>query len=221
MFREHRWKETALRLFRAAFSSYVHAQAQPGHLEVERKFHLTADEAQRLPDALREAGFKSIGLAAMSDSFLPGLIPGEMLRVRREQIDSAPVQHIFTFKQWVDTSTGKERQETERIVRPAVAAFWLLVGRMLQGGPLMQFSKRRHLYEGDLDGANCVASIDDVFGLGSFSGWYMEIELIVPLGEDPTPFRDRIFPLAQKLLGETRAAETRSYRDMLIASLQN
>jgi adenylate cyclase class IV len=219
MFRFFRLRNALLRLLRAAFRAYVSSQTDKGHLEVERKFHLSVEEARRLPSVLEAQSFKSIGLAVMSDSFLPGLIPGEMLRVREEQIDSAALQTIFTFKQWVKSEHGMERQETERTVRPSVAALWLCVGRLLNGGPLLSFSKNRHLYEGQLDGAACIVSIDDVHGLGEFSGWYLEVELIVPLGENPRPFSDRILPFVQCILGESRAAESRSYRDMLIASL--
>lgn len=219
MFTDSQLNQTALYLLRTCFRWFVRGSSDKSHLEVERKFRLTTQEAELLPEILQSQGFVYAGLARMTDHFLPAAVDGEMLRLRREQIDDEAIKTILTFKQWVPTATGKERRETERLVQPAVGALWFLLGRLANRRALLSFSKRRHLYERDLEGHHCVVSIDEVFGLGEFSGWYLEVELLVPLSENPTAFRDRIYVLAEQLLGQTRPEEKRSYRDMLVASL--
>lgn len=221
MFKDTQLGRTMLQWMRAAFSAFVSQQAGGAHYEVERKFRLQdVTEALNLNKSLLSLGFVSAGLATMSDSFLPGALPGEMLRIRREQIDGGSVHTIFTFKQWVETSSGTERQETERTVQATIASIWLVVGRLLNGGPLLGFSKKRHLYDGKLDGMDCVVSVDDVEGLGQYSGWYMEVEVLMPLGEETAHVRERILALTEQIIGEPRADERRSYRDMLLESMQ-
>jgi adenylate cyclase class IV len=130
------------------------------------------------------------------------------LRARLEQLG-------FTYKQWVKTASGKERRETEREVRTSTAALWKLLGRVISGEPLLSFSKQRQLFDGKLGGADAVVSIDEVTGLGSFSGWYMEVEVLVPLDGDTAAWQERIFALVRDILQEHRPDVKRSYMDML------
>lgn len=211
-------RQAAFRWLRLAFSQFVRTDSDKGHLEVERKFQLTAEEAAALPARLAELEFIFTGTARMVDTFLPAAVNGEMLRVRRERIGDDPRKVILTYKQWVDTSTGRERKETEREVQGTVAAFWLVLGRLIAGERLSGFSKTRQLYSGSLGQAETVVCIDDVEGLGKFSGWYLEAEVIVPLNEDPSPYRAKIFELVAKVLRDDREDVKQSYMDMLSAS---
>ncbi|HEY9793409.1 MAG TPA: CYTH domain-containing protein [Candidatus Obscuribacterales bacterium] len=205
---------------RSAFRRFVRTSADPGHMEIERKFFQTQQEASQLAEKLKERGFKYIGTALMSDTFLPSAVQGEMLRVRQERMDLQEARTILTFKQWVKTATGKERRETERDVPPVIGLFWLLVGRFAAGHPLLGFSKRRQLYEGKLNATDAVVSIDEVSGLGVYSGWYLEIEVLQPLGTDSTLLEQQINLLANELFDTGRQPIMRSYRDMLIESTQ-
>jgi predicted adenylyl cyclase CyaB len=206
---------------RSAFSRFVRTSHDQGHMEIERKFFQTQEEATQLADKLKERDFKYIGTAAMSDTFLPSAVTGEMLRIRQERLDLQQARTVLTFKQWVKTSTGKERRETEREVPPLVGLIWLLIGRFAAGHPLLGFSKRRQLYEGKLNGTDAVVSIDEVSGLGVYSGWYLEIEVLQPLGTDSAALEEQINFLATRLFDTARQPIMRSYRDMLIESTQS
>lgn len=221
MLSNSQWKGTALRVLRAAFARYVRGEADnKGHFEVERKFALTEDEAASIPKRLEQLGFVYAGTAVMTDFFLPTEQAGEMMRVRQEKIGAEATRSILTLKKWVTTSTGKERQEAERNVRSSVAAFWKLLGRMVAGEPLLSFSKSRKLFDGKLGDSDAIVSVDEVNGLGSYSGCYMEIEVLVPLDGDVAVSRDHIFTMSKSILGESRQDVKQSYRDMLIKSRQ-
>jgi adenylate cyclase class IV len=209
------WRRNAVKVLRLLFRRFVRTASDKGHLEVERKFALTADEAERLRQSLVDAGYRYAGLASMTDTFLPVLEQGEMMRVRQESIDDNPVSTVLTFKQWVPANTGKERRETERQVRSTTGLVWAILGRFISGKPLPRFSKQRQLFEGTINSAPAVVSIDKVDGLGQFSGWYMEVEIIVPLDGDPSQFTQHIFQLVEELLGAPREDVKRSYQEML------
>lgn len=220
MFFNSQWQVAALRVLRAAFARFVKSAADKGHFEVERKFALGEHEVGTIPARLQDLGFRYAGTAAMTDTFLPAAADGEMMRVRQETLDEEPMRTLLTFKKWVATSTGKERQETERQVGSSVGALWKLLGRMVGGQPLLSFSKKRKLFDGKLANADAVVSIDEVDGLGSYSGFYMEVEVIVPLDGDVAVFRDRIFELVHNIFGASRADIKQSYMDMLVKSRQ-
>jgi predicted adenylyl cyclase CyaB len=209
------WQDLALRALRAAFAGFVSATSDKAHFEVERKFALTKPEVDEIPVRLKALGFTYIGTAAMTDTFLPTFVDGEMMRVRFEQIGSEPLRTLLTYKQWVKTATGKERKESEREVGSTVGALWRLVGRAIIRQPLLSFSKNRQLFDGKLGDADAVVSIDDVSGLGNFSGSYMEVEVLVPLDGDVVAYRDRIFAIVKEILLEARPDVQRSYMDML------
>lgn len=209
------WQGVALQALRAAFARFVRARSNKAHLEVERKFALTKPEVDVIPGRLKDLGFSYAGTAAMTDSFLPTAVDGEMMRVRQEKIDDAPARTVLTFKKWVKTETGKERQETEREVGSSVGALWRIIGRAIARQPLLSFSKSRQLFDGKLGDGDAVVSIDEVNGLGTFSGFYMEVEVLVPLDGDVVTYRDRIFALVKEILQEERPDVQRSYMEML------
>lgn len=213
MAKSSQWQSIAVRALRAAFARFVSATSEKGHYEVERKFALQAGEVDALPGRVQERGFTYAGTASMTDVFLPTLVDGEMLRVRKERIGDAPARSYLTFKQWVHTASGKERKETEREVALTIGALWKLAGRAIGGEPLLSFSKQRKLFNGKLGEADAVVSIDDVSGLGQFSGAYMEVEVLVPLDGDVVTYKDKVYEFVRELLGER--AEARSYMEML------
>lgn len=215
MLSSSQWKGAALHALRAAFARFVSGAADKGHLEVERKFALAAAEASTLRARLEELGFAYADTAAMTDSFLPAAVDGEMMRVRAERLGNGPLRTMLTFKKWVKTASGKERQETERQVGASTAALWKLLGRIISGQSLLSFSKQRQLFDGKLGDADAVVSIDEVTGLGSYSGWYMEVEVLVPLDGDTAAYQDRIFALVRDIFREERPDVKRSYMDML------
>ena len=193
--------------------------AEKTHLEVERKYRLSPEEVSFLPEKIRSLGFVPASTVSMTDRFLPTAGEGDMVRVRDES-ESGAKRTLLTFKQWVGTQDGgRERQECEGQVGKLGRRLLLVLGCLVRGSRLLSFSKERQLFDGSLGGRTVVVSIDNVGGLGDYSGFYLEVELLVPLAGDVSSAREAIFGLVVTLLGEEREMVKLSYQDMLKLSL--
>lgn len=221
MSRRTGFKALLLIILRTVFSWFVHRAERKGHLEVERKFSITQSETESLPIRLRELGFRPSGSVTMSDTFFPPRKKGEMMRVRDEVTAGSNCRSVFTLKSWVHTDEGaKERLESESVVSPLMRTIAIIIGRYATGRELLNFSKERSLYEGKLNDLDFVVAIDRVNGLGKFSGHFLEVECIVPLGEDPAKARTEIFKFVETLFGTPREDVKKSYLEMLELSKQ-
>lgn len=193
-------------------------QTEKAHLEVERKFRLDASEVTAIRSRLEALTYEHIGDVFMTDTFLPSPTPGEMMRIRQETLNGVTTV-MLTHKTWIVTADGdKERQESERETRPFLASLLVVLGRMVSGEQLSGFSKERSLYRGQIDSGEVIVSIDNVSGLGDYSGFYVEIEIIVPAGTDPGAAKSAVYEVATKVFGEAREDVRQSYQDMLAAS---
>lgn len=212
-------QEFLLTAFLSCIRHFVGTAAGRGHLEVERKFRLSADEQSLIPQKLYQLGFSRGAEVHMTDSFLPTVQAGEMFRVRVEK-HATHTSRIITLKSWATTADGgKERKETERNIGTCICFLLITMGRWLNGGKLLSFDKFRRHYNSRLEGADVVVSIDKVDGLGSYAGFYLEVEILVKAECDVSKARKQILTLASKLLGEGPRQETRSYLEMLKLSL--
>ncbi|MBX9688009.1 MAG: CYTH domain-containing protein [Candidatus Obscuribacterales bacterium] len=204
-----------------AFSWYVYRKARKGHLEVERKFSISATESESLPLRLRELEFRPTGSVTMTDTFLPPRQKGEMMRVR-DEVSPGSLRSVFTLKSWVKTRDGgKERQESECEVSSLLRTLAIICARFAAQKELLSFSKERAVFEGTLNGKEMTVCIDRVSGLGKYSGHFLELEVIVPLGEEPQAARAEIFNFVETLLGSPREDVKNSYLEMLELSRQS
>ncbi len=209
-----------LKALQTAFAWFVQSKAKKGHLEVERKFPISAQESESLPMKLRELGLKPDGSVHMTDTFIPSREAGEMMRVRDER-GSAGVKCVFTLKSWVETASGgRERKESETEVGPLLRTIVVMLARSASPSELLSFSKERALFSGRHNEKDVVVSVDRVSGLGEFSGNFFEIECIVPLGEESSSAQSCIYDLVEKIFGCAKQDEKRSYLDMLKISKQ-
>lgn len=190
------------------------------HLEVERKFKISDAEFRALPTRLLAQSFAFAGQVFMTDTFLPVINEGDMMRLRVETMNDRTKQ-ILTRKEWVEADGERERQETEKETSELAAGCLLELGERLAGAPLPSFSKDRDLYSrlAEDEHHKIVVSLDTAEGLGEYSGHYMEIELLVPVGGDVQAARQQIASLACSLLGEEREFVQLSYQDMLKRSM--
>ena len=213
-------KSLLLIFLQNSFSWFVQHKAKKGHLEVERKFSITASESESLPLKLRELQFRPSGSVSMTDTFIPPREAGEMMRVR-DEVTADSARSVFTLKSWVHTTGGgKERKESEAEVSPLLRTLAIMLARFVSPGELLSFSKDRALFEGKISGRELVVALDRVTGLGEYSGHFLEAECIVPLGEDPSKVQEIIFELVEQLFGSRREDVKRSYLDMLKLSKQ-
>lgn len=200
------------RLVRALLRGNRDQQAKT-HLEVERKFHLTGEEFLVLPERLLARHYQLDGTATMSDTFLPSAVEGDMVRLRVETMNGKTTR-LITLKTWVMVGGDRERKEEEGEVGAIALAAIVFLGWLLSGFRLLGFSKTRQLYS-QANGLAVVVSLDTVNGLGEHSGHYMEIEVLVPIGQDVQPARERIREIVRHLLDEDREFVKLSYMDML------
>ena len=203
------------KMLRRVFGSSCR-DCKKSHLEVERKFKISAEEFRALSARLLSQGFQLTGQVFMTDTFLPVLTEGDMMRLRVETMNDI-TKTILTRKKWVVVGGEREREETEKVTNDLAAGCLLELGERLAAGPLPSFSKDRDLYSrlAEDEHHKIVVALDTAEGLGEYSGHYMEIELLVPVDGDVAAARQQITSLAASLLGEERAFEQMSYQDML------
>lgn len=194
-----------------------HSSTQP-NFEVERKYRIDENELAKVREQIKQMSFSPARLIAMTDQFLPVKVKGEMVRVRDEVVDNHS-ETLLTIKEWVNIAGGRERRETEGKLSSLSRRLLLSLGRLLNGGALMTFSKLRqeHL---NASSAGVVITLDEVSGLGKHSGHYAEIEVLVPQGGDVAAARAQIAQLALRLFNEERQPVEMSYQLMLEDSLQ-
>lgn len=199
-----------------ASSSLAHDSGQT-NFEVERKFRLHEHELPQFNERLTQMGFSKGRLIKMTDQFLPAKVKGEMLRIRDEVVGTASWT-LLTIKEWVNIAGGRERRETEAKLSSLTRGFLLALGALLRGGTLMSFSKLRQEHTA-ASLPQVVITIDNVSGLGEHSGYYAEIEVLVPQGGDIEAARAQIAQLARELFHEERKQVEMSYQQMLEDSL--
>lgn len=188
-------------------------QNAKSNFEVERKFRLAKNEYAVVEQRLKEMGFEADAIVEMTDYFLPTRVDGEMHRVRDEAQAGDKIT-VVTIKEWVQIAGGRERRELEDGIGQSARYVLLLVGRLLRGSKLLSFSKRRIPHTNPLE-PGVVIALDTVFGLGKFSGPYVEIEVLVPQNGDVEAARRKISELARALFTDEREFVQASYQDML------
>lgn len=213
----------SLALFILRSGSPKDKQPDKAHLEVERKFRLFDGEADTLESRLSGSGFRPIGELTMTDTFLPAMKDEDMIRIRVES-EGEVRRRILTLKDWVTIDGERERREQEGEIGLLASVVLRLVGRLVAGASFLSFSKVRRSYSSSPPGTatatksggiQVVVSVDRVTGLGVYSGAYLEVEIIVPVGGDVKAARERIRTEVFELLGEHREFVPRSYLDML------
>lgn len=196
------------------------SESKQAHLEVERKFALSQSEAGKLPAQISLLGFQYMGQVHMTDTFLPVTTDGDMMRLRDEttkETTEETTRCILTRKSWVVIEGQRERKEIEANVDAIARGCLLELGERLNGAPLLSFTKERDFYECSTHSQfqDVVLTIDNVKGLGQYSGFYLEIELIVKMGGDVQTARERINQIATMLLEREPECVQLSYQDML------
>lgn len=188
-------------------------RAAKSNFEVERKFRLAKSEYAAIEQRLKELGFSADAAVEMTDYFLPVKVDGEMHRVRDEAQAGQKIT-LVTIKEWVTVAGGRERSELEGGIGSLERYILLLVGRTLRGSRLLSFSKKRIPHTSP-QAEGVVIALDTVFGLGKFSGPYVEIEVLVPQDGDVEAARAKISAIARALFTDDREFVQASYQDML------
>ncbi len=194
------------------------------HLETEKGYGISKAESRLLRRELQAMGFAFLKKSLITDFVIP--TRGETTRrMRIENIKKAAdgakgIYCIRCFKNHpIKGKRGKHvRMEDEKNVKPRKALTFILTMIGELGAPIPYYSKKRRLYRGVYEGYEMTISLDHAKGIGKFSGYYMEIETILPLDSKEEKVAEVIAiieKLARVLLGERRKAKI-SYRKMLM-----
>ncbi len=194
------------------------------HLETEKGLPISKAEHRLLRSELPAIGFAFLKKSLITDFVIP--TRGETTRrMRIEKIQKAAdgskgIRCIRCFKMHpLKGRRGKHvRMEDEKCVKPRKALAFILTMIDELDARIPFYSKKRRLYRGVYEGVEMTISLDRAWGIGKFSGHYMEIETIQALDsteEEVARVIELIDQLAQVLLGEKRKAKI-SYRKMLM-----
>jgi adenylate cyclase class IV len=196
------------------------------HIETEKGYRISQSEYKRLRLVLPWAGFSFVKQSLITDFVVP--TNGETTRrmrierIRRSADGSDGVRCVHCVKKHpVKGDAGKHvRAETESIVGADEALSFILAEIGALGAPLPYYSKKRWNFQGSYRGFEMTVSLDHAYGLGRFSGHYLEIEAILPLLSEQdvlTQALSAISELSENLLTDARPTKI-SYRKMLMQS---
>jgi len=180
------------------------------HAEAEVKVELTRSEFSRLPDTLAGLGFRSSGVADITDYYLAhctsphGGWDFERVRwIRRKGWWRAR-------KRWVTHAGARVRvEEEERLSR----AEGLQLAEMASDRPTLR--KTRHEFWGQVAGSPAVVALDELPWGGS-SRYFLECEIQVP-PRRYSQARAAIWRWLSASLGLIRRAEAPSMLDLATA----
>lgn len=187
-------------------------------LEVERKYHVSKETFESLPDRLNSSGFRYYRTQEMTDTFIPAQEDSEMIRIR-DLTDEESSRSVLTLKKWISVDGESVRQERETESLDPVARDCLLeMGSRIAKDALNSFSKVRVEYRKRVDRKTVTVALDQVEGLGAYSGPYVEVEVLAKRKEDVKQALECVEEIAVLLLGQELETAP-SYREMLKKSL--
>lgn len=199
-------------------------RANPGaHFEVEKGYRLRRSEYTVLKELLPTIGFAFQKKSHITDFVVP--TKGKTTRrMRIENVKTAAdgttgVKCIKGFKNHpIKGRAGRNvRFENEHVVSPKHVLTFILSVMSKLGAPIPYYTKTRLHYQGVYDGLEITITLDRARGLHRFSGRYIEIETLLPLGSKKKVVKSAlktIKKLAAELLKKRRPKI--SYRKMLM-----
>lgn len=197
-------------------------KAALSHYEIERKYRTTGDEQTAIAAKLSRHDFELEMTSIITDTLLPAP-KSETLRIRREQIvdeQKPDVRYLRTHKKHPLLPNGTHVREEEELAISLEEADREMTQAMHSNcAPLPSYSKVRRSYTGTWKGLKLTVCLDVAQGLCSYSGHYIEIEALLPVGSKKiNKVQAKIVRFAQHLLGDKRAPVI-SYRKMLLLSI--
>lgn len=194
-------------------------QSEDGHgsssqFEVERKYRLSQEEFDDLPSILKRSGYHFHREQQMTDTFIPALEQDDMIRIRDIRSQGKD-SSVLTLKKWTVVEGERVRRERETESLDPVARDCLLeMGSRLATEALLSFSKKRVEYRGERDGKTVTIALDQVDGLGAYSGPYLEVEVLSHQESEVGEALACVEKVAFELLGGEREMSM-SYMEML------
>lgn len=174
--------------------------------EIEVKYAIHGKKVNDIFDALMDLGFRHKATYDLVDMWLPPKEEKESLRVR-EQIQGG-VRKYFLSSKKTHVKDGGIKNKCEAESRIDEFTRQVLIGlalRMRSTLPVVR--KTRYTWKGKVGGREYTVAIDEVVDLGRFSGFYFEVETLVPLNTNDPKAMDDVKRMAAKILEAAYAGE--------------
>lgn len=188
--------------------------------EVEGKWPIMPTEWDQLPQRLAAIGFKPGRELSQIDTFLPVNKPGDIRRIRCEQVlsQSTAATIVLTEKSKVEVAGVKTRRETETSLTAEQQEELLAAARAQTNLEPPVLTKMRYEYLGKWAGKPVTVCLDRVH-IGGQTRCFLEVELLVQWQDEVWGADACVNWLACQILGEPRPREPRSLKEILFDSL--
>ncbi len=196
------------------------------HLETERGIKISKAEYHLLKQLLPWLGFAFAKKSLITDFVVPTkgdtTRRGRIENVQKSANGETGLHCLRTFKNHpIKGKTGKHvRGEDEKEISAEKVLLFIMRHIDKLGAPIPYYAKKRWHFEGDYKGYTVTIALDHAHGLGKYSGYYMEVETILPEKTKRKKVRralKAIVRLLKRLVGEHRRSKI-SYRRMLLST---
>ncbi len=190
-------------------------------MEVEKGIAISKTESYLLRRLLPLIGFHLAIVERITDFVVPSSgDKTERMRVIRSKLkDGSRKVHYFQCRKSHPITGGPgqhARDENEHQVKRTTAAAFVLTAIKQRKELIPFYNKKRLTFKGEYKGFAVSIALDHAQELGCFSGFYMEIEVILPHGSEHVgDCLAAIDMLIRELLNEKRPLKI-SYRKMLM-----
>jgi adenylate cyclase class IV len=174
--------------------------------EIEVKYSIHGTKVNDIFDTLMDLGFRHKATYDLVDMWLPPKEKGESLRVR-EQIDGTSRKYLLSSKK-SNEKDGEIKNKCEAesqiddFIREVVIGLALRIRDSL---PVVR--KTRYHWQGRIGARDYTVAIDEVLDLGRFSGFYLEVETLVPADKADPAAKDDVKRIALQILETAYKAE--------------
>lgn len=174
--------------------------------EIEAKYAIQGKKVKDIFDVLMDLGFRHKATYDLVDMWLPPKEEKESLRIR-EQIQGTSRKYLLSSKKTNAKDEGiKNKCEAESRIDEFTRQ--VLIGlalRMRSALPVVR--KTRYSWQGRIGSRDYTIAIDEVFDLGRFSGFYLEVETLVPFNTIDPEAMDDVKHTALKILNSAYEGE--------------
>ncbi len=149
--------------------------------EIEVKYTIHAEKVSDIFDTLMDMGFRHDATYDLIDTWLPPKEKNESLRVRK-QIQGKSCKYFLSSKK-TNEKDGEVKNKCEAESKIDEFARDVLIALALRmRAELPTVHKTRYSFKGRVGSRDYTVAIDEVVDLGRFSGFYFEVETLVPFG---------------------------------------
>lgn len=167
--------------------------------EIEVKYVIHSEKVSDIFDTLMDMGFRHKATYNLVDMWLPPKEKSESLRIR-EQTQGKTRKYFLSSKKTKETNgEGKNKCEAESKIDEFTRD--VLIGlalRMRSVLPVVR--KTRYSWQGRIRSRDYTVVVDEVVDLGRFSGFYLEVETLVPYNKVDPKAMDDVKHIALKIL---------------------